>query len=61
MFDQFELIADRPFTYEAVLSIKGDYRRCVYRSDSIIFELHSDHIEIITVIGHQDLNKKLRK
>jgi toxin ParE1/3/4 len=39
-FDQFEIIAQRPFSFESVDYIKTGYRRCVCKSDSIFYNLY---------------------
>lgn len=54
-FSSFEKIAKNPFAYEAVDHIKEGYRRCVSGVDSIYFRLTDDVVEIITIIGKQDL------
>jgi len=55
-FDYFEIIAQRPFQFEAVNFIKQDYRRCVCGSDSIYYKINNNSVEIMTIIGKQDLN-----
>lgn len=55
-FDHFDLIAERPFSYEAVDYIKSGYRRCVCGVDSIFFRMNDEVVEIMTIIGRQDLN-----
>ena len=55
-FDQFDIIAERPFSFEKVNHIKTGYRRCVVGSDSIYFRIKDDEIEIMTIIGSQDMN-----
>ena len=56
-FDNFELIAERPNSFEAVDFIKPGYRRCVCGVDSIYFRFDSEIVEIMTIIGRQDLNQ----
>lgn len=56
-FDQFEIITQRPFSFEAVNHLKNGYRRCVFGSDNIYFKMNGDHIEIMTIIGSQDLSQ----
>lgn len=56
-FDNFEIIAERPLTFEAVDFIKPGYRRCVCGVDSIYFRNDGDDIEIMAIIGRQDLNQ----
>ena len=56
-FDQFEIIAQRPFSFEEVQHIRSGYRRCVLESDSIYFRVNGTVIEIMTIIGSQDISK----
>ena len=56
-FDAFNRIAERPFSFEAVDFIKSGYRRCVSGSDSIYFRIVDDTVEIMTIVGKQDLEK----
>lgn len=58
-FDYFEIIAKRPFSFEAVDYIKKGYRRCVCGSDSIYFRIKDEVVEIMTIVGKQDLNNLL--
>ena len=55
-FDYFEIIAKRPLSFEAVDFIKPGYRRCVCGVDTIYFRIADDVVEIMTIIGRQDLN-----
>jgi toxin ParE1/3/4 len=57
LFDHFEIIAKRPLSFEAVDFIKPGYRRCVCGVDSIYFRMSDDSVEIMTIIGRQDLNQ----
>lgn len=56
-FDNFEIIAERPLSFESVDFIKPGYRRCVSGEDSIYFRNEDDTVEIMTIIGRQDLNQ----
>ena len=58
-FDYFEIIAERPLSFEAVDFIKPGYRRCVCGVDSIYFKLDGEITEIMAIIGRQDLNQLL--
>ena len=58
-FNCFEIIAERPFSFESVDYIKNGYRRCVCGVDSIYFRIENDTVEIMAIIGKQDLNKVL--
>jgi toxin ParE1/3/4 len=55
-FEYFELIAQRPFAFESVDYLKKGYRRCVCGSDSIYYRITNDIVEIMAIIGRQDLN-----
>lgn len=55
-FEYFEIIAQRPLSLESVDFIKKGYRRCVCGSDSIYYKINNDIVEIMTIIGRQDLN-----
>ena len=54
-FVYFDLIAQQPFSFESVNYIKPGYRRCVCGSDSIYYRVSNDIVEIMTIIGSQDL------
>ena len=58
-FHCFDIITQRPFSFESVDYIKKGYRRCVCGSDSIFYRLNNDIVEIMAIIGRQDLNKVL--
>lgn len=55
-FECFDMIAERPFSFESVDFIKMGYRRCVCGSDSIYYKVNNDLVEVMTIIGRQDLN-----
>jgi toxin ParE1/3/4 len=59
LFDHFELIADNPEAFEAVEFIKPGYRRCVCGAESIFFKCNNNHVEIMAIIGRQDLSHLL--
>ena len=58
-FEYFDIIAQRPFSFESVDYIKKGYRRCVCGSDSIYFKVNIDIVEIMAIVGRQDLNNVL--
>lgn len=58
-FKYFDIIAERPFSFESVDYIKKGYRRCVCGVDSIYFKTNNGIVEIMTIVGRQDLNEKL--
>lgn len=51
----FEMIAQSPFSFESVDYIRKGYRRCVCGADSIYFRVNTNTVEIMTIIGKQDL------
>ena len=55
-FKYFDIIAQRPFSFESVDFIKKGYRRCVCGSDTIYYRVNEDIVEIMTIVGRQDLN-----
>ena len=59
LFKSFDTIAQRPFSYESINNIKAGYRRCVYGSDSIYFRIQNNTVEIMAIIGKQDLENLL--
>ena len=58
-FENFDRIAQSPLSFESVDYIKIGYRRCVSGSDSIYFKMNNEIVEIMTIIGRQDLNSAL--
>ena len=58
-FKHFDSIAQRPFSFESVDYIRAGYRRCVCGSDSIYFKVNNATVEIMAIIGQQDLNNIL--
>ncbi len=58
-FKYFDIITQQPYSFESVDFIKEGYRRCVCGSDSIYYKINYDTIEIMTIIGRQDLKNIL--
>jgi len=58
-FKYFDIIAQRPFSFESVDYIKKGYRHCVCGSDSIYYRVNNGIVEIMAIIGRQDLNNIL--
>jgi toxin ParE1/3/4 len=56
-FEYFDIIAERPESFESVDFIKPGYRRCVCGVDSIYFKVNEDIVEIMAIIGRQDLTQ----
>ena len=55
----FSNIANNPLLYPSVDHIRPGYRRCVCGSDSIYYRIKSEHIEIVAIIGGQDIGIRL--
>ncbi len=58
-FEYFDIIAKRPYSFESVEYIKKGYRRCVCGSDSIYYKINNDTIDIMAIVGKQDLKNIL--
>ena len=56
-FEYFDLIAKSPYSFESVDFIRAGYRRCVCGSDGIYYRIQNEIVEIMTIIGRQDLTK----
>jgi toxin ParE1/3/4 len=59
LFDCLEIIAQRPFSFESVDYIKEGYRRCPCGSDTIYYRINDNMVEIIAIVGMQDLKNLL--
>jgi len=59
-FEYFEIISQRPFSFESVDYIKRDYGRWVCGIDSIYYKINYDVVEIMAIVGRQDLNDILQ-
>ena len=59
IFEYFDSIAKSPFSFESVDSINSDYRRCICGSDSIYYKIGNNSVEIMAIIGKQDLKNIL--
>jgi toxin ParE1/3/4 len=59
LFDRFEQIVEQPFLYPAVDDIREGYRRSVCGVDSIYYRIAGDTVEIMAIIGRQDVEEWL--
>jgi toxin ParE1/3/4 len=60
LFEYFEIISQRPFSFESVDNLRRGYRRCVCGTESIYYKIANDGIvEIMAIISKQDLNNIL--
>jgi len=58
-FEYFDVIAERPYSFESIDYIKVGYRRCVCGGDSIYYKINENIVEIMAIVGRQDLNNIL--
>ncbi len=58
-FEYFNIIAQQPFSFELIEYIRNGYRRCVCGSDSIYYRINNGIVEIMAIVGRQDLMKIL--
>ena len=58
-FRHFEQLAAQPLLYPAVDGIRDGYRRSLCGRDSVYYRVKADTIEIMAIIGRQDLEKWL--
>ena len=56
-FERFEKLTQSPYSYPAVDHIREGYRRSVCGSDSIYYRIVGDDIEIMNILGRQDISK----
>ena len=54
-FQTFEKIASNPSAYQSVDHIRQGYRRCAYGSDSIYYRYNGIEVEIMAILGGQDV------
>ncbi len=56
---RFEELAKAPYQYQTVDHIREGYRRSVCGVDSIYYRLNGDIVEIMRVLGRQDVNETI--
>lgn len=56
---RFLVIAERPLFFPAVDHIRAGYRRSVCGVHSIYYRVGGDGVEIIRIIGRQDIDRNL--
>ena len=55
-FDMFDTISINPYVYQSIDHVKQGYRRCVCGSDSIYFKVNENRIEVMAILGGQEIN-----
>jgi toxin ParE1/3/4 len=58
-FEHVNTIAKNPFSFESFDYIKTEYRPSVCGSDRISSKLNTNNVEIMAIIGKQDLKNTL--
>ncbi|AUC81593.1 type II toxin-antitoxin system RelE/ParE family toxin [Lacinutrix sp. Bg11-31] len=58
-FENFDVISEKPFFFESVDYIKTKFRCCVCGSDSIYYKINNNIVEIMVIVGKQDLKNIL--
>lgn len=58
-FEYFDIISQSPYSFESVDFIKKGHKRCVCGADSIYYKINGDIVEIMAIVGRQDLNNIL--
>lgn len=58
-FETFQIIAENPYAFESIDHIRIGYRRCPYGSDNIYFKVNESMVEIMAIIGRQEINSRL--
>ena len=56
LFERFEMLAEQPLAYPAVDEIRVGHRRSVCGADSIYYRVTGDCVEVMAIIGQQDLD-----
>ncbi len=59
-FESFDRIAANPYHFESVGNIRIGYRRCVCGVDIIFFRINQNTVEIMSIIGRQDLDQIIK-
>ena len=55
-FDRFDELAEQPLRYQAIDDIREGYRRSVCGVDSIYYRIVDNTVEIMRILGQQDID-----
>ena len=55
-FTAFDKIASNPFLYQSIDHIRPGYHRSSCGSDTIYYRVIKDRVEIMAILGGQDIN-----
>ena len=56
LFERFDELAVQPYQYQAVDEIRSGYRRSVCGVDSIYYRIVGSTVEIMRILGQQDVD-----
>lgn len=56
---RFSEIAEHPLKYPAVEDVRAGHRRSVFKSDSIYYRVDGSDVEVMAIIGSQDIENWL--
>lgn len=56
LFECFDELAGQPYQYQAVDEIRSGYRRSVCGVDSIYYRIVGNTVEIMRILGQQDVD-----
>ena len=56
LYEQFEKIASNPLIFSEINELSKGYRRCPFKFDSIYYKIQNNEVQIMAVIGKQDMN-----
>ncbi len=59
LVEHFYKLAEIPYLWQAVDSIRSGYRRSVYGNDSVYYRINGGAVEIMRVLGSQDAKNSL--
>ena len=54
-FSMFDKIVSNPYSFQSVDHLRPGYRRCPCGSDSIYYRINGNSIEIMAILGGQDV------
>lgn len=55
-FEAFDRISQSPTIYQSIDQIRIGYRRCPHRSDVIYYRINQGWVDIMAILGGQDLD-----
>lgn len=58
-YSMFEKIASAPYIYQSIDHVRAGYRRCTCGSDSIFYRINGTTIEVMAILGGQEIDKWL--